>query len=137
MGEIERIIPVLVYHDIPAAHDFLVRAFGFEPGGVDRAPDGTPVHAEVRAGTQAIWLHRVTDEHRMANPAAAPSSNGMAVMVSDVDAHFRHAREAGASIESEPADMPYGQREYGARDPEGHRWWFATPLAATIESSDP
>ena len=24
----------------------------------------------------------------------------------------------------------YGQREYGARDPEGHRWWFATPVSA-------
>jgi hypothetical protein len=24
--------------------------------------------------------------------------------------------------------MPYGQREYGARDLEGHRWWFASPL---------
>jgi hypothetical protein len=25
--------------------------------------------------------------------------------------------------------MPYGQREYGLTDPEGHRWWFATPLS--------
>jgi uncharacterized glyoxalase superfamily protein PhnB len=30
----ERIIPVLVYEDIPAAHDFLVKAFGFQSGGV-------------------------------------------------------------------------------------------------------
>jgi uncharacterized glyoxalase superfamily protein PhnB len=31
-------------------------------------------------------------------------------------------------VESELQDQPYGQREYGARDPEGHRWWFASPL---------
>ncbi|HEX8244395.1 MAG TPA: VOC family protein [Longimicrobium sp.] len=131
MSEIEGITPVLVYQDIAAAHDFLVAAFGFEPGGVDRDGDGKAVHAEVRAGGQAVWLHRVTDEHRMASARLAPSSNGLVVHVADVDAHFRRAREHGAEIESEPRDMPYGQREYGARDPEGHRWWFATRLAVT------
>lgn len=30
----------------------------------------------------------------------------------------------------QPVDQPYGQREYGARDLEGHRWWFASPLKA-------
>ena len=70
----------------------------------------------------------------MASAVSAPSSNGLVMMVADVDVHFRRARERGARIESEPADMPYGQREYGARDPEGHRWWFATPLAATVSN---
>ena len=46
----------------------------------------------------------------------------------DVDAHYAKARERAASVESEPKDQPYGQREYGARDPEGHRWWFDSPL---------
>lgn len=138
MSMIERVVPVLVYADIQAAHDFLVDAFGFTSGGVDRDAAGTAVHAEVRAGSQAVWLHRVTDEHRMAAFATAPSSNGLVVMVRDVDAHFRRAREHGAHVESEPGDMPYGQREYGARDPEGHRWWFATPLAsASTQRNDP
>jgi uncharacterized glyoxalase superfamily protein PhnB len=59
MPQIERIIPLLTYRDLAAAHDFLVRAFGFTSGGVHRSPDG---------------------------------------------------------------EAPYGLREYGARDPEGHRW---------------
>lgn len=129
MSEIEGITPVLVYQDIAAAHEFLVAAFGFEPGAVDRDGDGNPVHGEVRAGGQAIWLHRAADEHRMASARSAASSNGLVVHVADVDAHFRRAREHGAEIDYEPADMPYGQREYGARDPEGHRWWFAARLA--------
>lgn len=133
---IEAIIPVLVYEDIEAAHDFLVAAFGFESGGIDRAPDGTVVHAEVRAAGQAIWLHRVAAEHRMATPAAAPSANGIVVRVADVDAHFRRASAAGAAIDAAPADQFYGQREYGARDPEGHRWWFATPLAAAVSGAE-
>jgi len=38
------------------------------------------------------------------------------------------AETFGAKIDSEPTDQPYGQREYGVRDAEGHRWWFASPL---------
>jgi len=47
--------------------------------------------------------------------------------VDDVDAHCRRARAAGASIESEPEDKEWGHRMYAASDPEGHRWYFATP----------
>ena len=36
MSNFERIIPVLTYQDIAAAHDFLVNAFGFSGGGVSR-----------------------------------------------------------------------------------------------------
>ena len=50
------------------------------------------------------------------------------IQVDDVDAHYERARSAGAHFDSAPSDQPYGQREYGARDPEGHRWWFMMPL---------
>ena len=39
-------------------------------------------------------------------------------------------RAAGARIDSAPIDQPYGQREYAARDPEGHRWWFMSPVSS-------
>ena len=124
----DRVIPLLVYRDIQAAHDFLVNAFGFESGGVDRAADGQVVHAEVRVGNAPLWLHRVTAEHALDSPATVGVAGaGLVVHVSDVDQHFARARGAGAQIDSEPTDQPYGQREYGARDLEGHRWWFATP----------
>ena len=57
-------------------------------------------------------------------------SGGLVVHVKDVDAHYKHARDAGAPIDSEPTDQEYGQREYGVRDPEGHRWWLARTLQA-------
>jgi hypothetical protein len=38
-----RVIPLLVYDDIPAAHDFLVEAFGVTSGGVVRDGTGTAV----------------------------------------------------------------------------------------------
>jgi len=127
--KIERMIPILVYEDIPAAHDFLVKTFGFKSGGVFRDDQGKAVHAEVRAGHLAIWLHRVAPELKLASPQSLPAaSSGLVIYVEDVDAHCKRTRAHGASLESEPRDMPYGHREYGVRDPEGHRWWFATPL---------
>lgn len=130
MTDPQPITPVLVYDDIQAAHDFLVEAFGMGAGSVDRDADGEPVHGEVRVGDAAIWLHRVTAGHELsAASALSAASGGLAVVVDDVDAHHEHARAAGARIDSEPTDQPYGRREYGARDPEGHRWWFGTPNA--------
>jgi MerR family transcriptional regulator, thiopeptide resistance regulator len=123
------VIPVLVYEDIEAAHDFLVEVFGFASGGLHRLEDGTVVHAEVRLGDEPIWLHRVTAEHEMASPkGAAESHGGLTVIVDDVDAHFARSSAAGAQIDSVPADRDYGLREYGARDPENHRWWFSSPV---------
>jgi MerR family transcriptional regulator, thiopeptide resistance regulator len=129
MSAVQRTIPLLVYDDIEAAHDFLVDVFGFRPGGVQRDGEGLVVHGEVTAGDVVLWLHRVSPEHEMASPSTMDAqSGGLVVHVEDVDAHYKHARDAGARIDSEPTDQEYGQREYGVRDPEGHRWWFATPL---------
>ncbi len=123
------VIPVLVYEDIEAAHDFLVATFGFTSGGLHRDGDGTVVHGEVRAGDAPIWLHAVTAEHEMASPRGATVSHtGLEVIVPDVDAHYARAKAAGARIDREPTDQDYGLREYGARDPENHRWWFSSPL---------
>jgi MerR family transcriptional regulator, thiopeptide resistance regulator len=123
------VTPILVYEDIEAGHDYLVEVFGFTSGGLHRDDDGTVVHAEVRHGDAAIWLHAVTEEHEMASPrGAAASHGGLSVIVPDVDAHYAHSVAAGARIDREPTDQDYGLREYGSRDPENHRWWFSTPM---------
>jgi uncharacterized glyoxalase superfamily protein PhnB len=129
MASVSRVIPIIVCEDIAATHDFLVAAFGFEPGEVQRDDDGRVVHGEVRGRDSVIWLHAVSPAQELASPRTSPqASGGIVAHVDDVDAHFAHARAAGAMIDSEPIDQEYGQREYGARDPEGHLWWFATPI---------
>ncbi len=70
------IIPVLVYADIQAAHDFLVDAFGFSAGQVDRDANGNVVHGEVHVSGSPIWLHRVTAEHELAAARDAAESGG-------------------------------------------------------------
>ncbi len=126
----QRTISLLVYDDIEAVHEFLVSAFDLQAGRLERGEDGQVVHGEVHAGDEVIWLHRVTAEHELASPQSlSAASGGVVVMVDDVDAHHAHARGAGAQIDYEPTDQPYGLREYAARDPEGGRWFFETPLS--------
>jgi uncharacterized glyoxalase superfamily protein PhnB len=50
------------------------------------------------------------------------------VHVDDVDKVYEQAKAAGTEFDGEPADQAYGVRSFGARDPEGHQWWFAQPL---------
>jgi uncharacterized glyoxalase superfamily protein PhnB len=127
------IIPVLACSDIVAEHDFLVNVCGFASGGVDRTPGGMVVHGEVRLGERRIWLHRETPG--LAAPrGSGAAGGGLVVQVDDVDAHCARARAAGATITTEPADQPYGQREYELKDPDGHSWWFATATAAPAKA---
>jgi MerR family transcriptional regulator, thiopeptide resistance regulator len=122
------ILPVLACSDIASEHDFLVRVLGFASGGLERAPDGTVVHGEVRVGQRRIWLHLTSETAKLATPTTlGAAAGGIVVHVKDVDAHFEAAKRAGATILREPMDQPYGQREYEVRDPDGHSWWIATP----------
>jgi MerR family transcriptional regulator, thiopeptide resistance regulator len=130
MPNSQRITPLLVYEDIEAGQDFLVSAFGLRAGRLDRDDQGRVMHGEVHVGDDVVWLHRVAAEHGLASPRSQDaSSGGLVVDVDDVDSHYEHARAVGASIDHLPVDQPYGRREYEARDLEGHRWWFGTPLS--------
>ena len=125
------VVPVVPYDDIQAAHDFLIRALGFVSGGVVEDAAGQVIHGEVRAGDCRIWLHAATQG--LTTPRRCGSTTGgIVIHVIDVDTHFAHAKGEGATITSERKDKDYGQREYGVRDPEGHNWWFATPIAPPV-----
>ena len=131
---IDRRIAILVYDDIEGAFEYLVRVFGFGPGEITRDGDGNVVHGSIQAGDGEFWLHRVSPEFGLGTPRQLGGASGsMAVLVDDVDEHFRHARSEGADVRYEPMDQPYGYREYGAVDPEGHLWSFMKPLDEAVE----
>ncbi|MCH9687078.1 MAG: VOC family protein [Deltaproteobacteria bacterium] len=118
---------MLCYQEAPAAIDFLCRAFGFEEAYRMTMDDGRVGHAELRHHDNAIMVASVWPDLGLASPQDLPAvPNQIQCFVDDVDAHYRHAREAGATIAAEPADQFYGARIYRAVDLEGHRWIFAT-----------
>ena len=126
---VQRRISILVYSDLQVAFDFLERVFGLGPGELTGDGQGNLVHGELQAGDGVVWLHPEAPEFELLSPRSlGGASASMAVMVDDVDAHYRHTLEQGATVDYEPVDQPYGYREYSARDSEGHLWSFMKPL---------
>ena len=122
-------LTLLVYDDIEAVHDHLVAVFGFGPGTITRDDSGRVVHGELHVGDGVIWMHPPSAEFKLVSPASlGVSTHCMAVMVDDVDRHHERSVAAGAAVVYPPKDMPYGFREYGARDLEGGLWSFMTPM---------
>jgi uncharacterized glyoxalase superfamily protein PhnB len=60
---------------------------------------------------------------------AARSTHSVLVRVEDADEHHARARAAGAAITSPPTTFPFGERQYSAQDPFGHRWTFSQSVA--------
>jgi uncharacterized glyoxalase superfamily protein PhnB len=122
------ITPYMLYADVAAALEFLQRAFGFEEVLRYTGAQGYVNHAEMRLGDDVIYMGDPGDEYR--NPAALGAATVMIGVhgVEDVDALCERARGAGAEITEEPADQEYGERRFGATDPEGHKWFFSQPI---------
>ncbi len=124
----QTITPYLLYSSCEDAIDFLSRAFGFEEQLRFVGDEGYVNHAEMRLGDGVIFLGDPGDDYR--NPKRLGQETvDLYVHVDDVDAHYERAKAAGAEIVEEPQDQPYGDRRYGAVDQEGHRWFFAQPVA--------
>lgn len=124
---VRHVLALLPFPDLEEAQRRLVEMFGFEAGSIERDADGVAVHASVLAGTGFVHLHPLM--HDVAPPGRDGIASAIVVAaVSDVDVHAAHAQAHGARITYGPADMPYGLREYGARDHAGHPWTFQSPL---------
>ena len=123
----QTVTPYLLYEDAGAALDWLAKAFGFREKERVEGPDGAVAHAEMDVGDgSSVFLGGPGGDYR--NPKAVGLTSLVYVYVEDVDVHHARAAAAGAEIAEEPHDEPYGERRYAAEDPEGHRWYFATPL---------
>lgn len=119
-----RITPYLLYEDVDTAVDWLVATFGFIERYRMAGPDGKALHAEVGMGDGVVMMGNPGPGYQ--NPSQLGGATQLVyVYVDDVNAHFEVARAAGARIMSELADQFYGDRTYGAEDPEGHQWSFA------------
>lgn len=132
-----RISTSIWYEDAHAAIDWLCKAFGFEVRLKVEGDSGAIVHSELSFGDGLVMVGSVKpDKFAFAKtPAQVGGANtqNMMVFVDDVEAHFKHARAAGAVIIKEPETHDYGadywaDRTYECRDIGGHHWWFTQRL---------
>ncbi len=103
---------------------WLTTAFGLRERMRLPGPDGRITHAEMELADGVVMMGHPGPDFK--NPKRLGQvTQSLYIYVDDVDKHFGHARMAGAKILEEPKDQFYGDRRYGAEDPEGHHWYFA------------
>jgi uncharacterized glyoxalase superfamily protein PhnB len=127
------VVPILVYEDVEASIAFLVRAFGCAERIRAQGPDGRVNHAQLRIGTGDVMIGRHGGPFGPPNPDKA--THIVHVTVVDVDQHWHRAQQSGATILQPPHDMPFGERQYTARDPGGHWWTFSQHIADVAPAS--
>jgi len=112
--------PYLVVDGADKVITFMKEAFGakavVEP--VTR-PDGKIMHAEYKIGDSVIMISDASER-------AKAASTTLYLYVPNVDAVYQKALKAGATSMMEPANMFYGDRSGGVKDPAGNQWHIGT-----------
>ena len=117
------VVPVLIYPDVRKAVAWLTDAFGF----VERIQIGKDHRSQMSVGDGGAVIVGDVRSDRVP-PRPGESTHSVRVRVADANAHCARARDRGAVVQMEPTDFEYGEREYEAADPWGHRWTFAETL---------
>jgi PhnB protein len=115
------VTPYLIVERASELIDFLQAAFNAQEVHQMTGADGRIVHAEVKIGDSIVMVSDASAEWR-----AMPSA--LHLFVTDTDAMYQAALQAGATSLMEPADQFYGDRSAGVEDFCGNRWWLATHI---------
>ncbi|MGQ0698318.1 MAG: VOC family protein [Panacagrimonas sp.] len=115
------VAPYLIVDGAARTIDFLVAVFGAERLRRYPGDDGKLAHAEVRIDDTVVML----SDSAQGWPVVASHVH---VYVSDVNATYRLALEAGATPVQEPVRKGDEDKRGGFRDPGGTTWWIATRL---------
>lgn len=125
------IIPGHRYRNAKAAIEWLTTVFGFERHAVYEAEDGSIMHAELTLGSGMIMLgSEKNDEYQRSFKSPKDlgeiETRSVYIVVENVDAVYERAIAAAGNITRPLQETPYGSREFGVKDPEGHSWGVGT-----------
>lgn len=125
--------PMLTVSDGASAIDFYVKAFDAEELGRVPGPDGKKLfHAALRINGALVMLNddfpEMNDGKSVTPEALGGSPVTIHLTVSDVDAKFQKAIDAGATVVMPLDDMFWGDRYGELRDPFGHLWSMGQPV---------
>jgi uncharacterized glyoxalase superfamily protein PhnB len=122
------VTPGLVVNDGARAIEFYKKAFGAEELSRMTGPGGKGVmHAEIRIGNSTLFLGDESPEMGAVSPTTLKGTPvSLHLYVEDVDAAFKRATAAGATVKMPVTDMFWGDRYGKVTDPFGHTWGLAT-----------
>lgn len=126
------VAPHLTVDGAAAAIDFYRRAFGAEEVSRITGPDGKKVmHASVLINGGLVMLNDDFPEFADGKASTPTAFGGSPVTIHlnlpDVDAVWKQAVEAGATVTMPLEDQFWGDRYGQLTDPFGHLWSLATP----------
>ena len=124
--------PHLVVDDAAAAIDFYVKAFDAVEYGRVPGPDGRLIHAALNVNGSMVLLNDDFPEHSGGKSMTPRALGGTPVTihltVTDVDARYQKAVDAGATVIAPLEDQFWGDRYGVVRDPFGHQWSLGQPV---------
>jgi PhnB protein len=116
-----QVFPYLFVSDAAAYIGFLITGLDGTEVGRTETPDGTIANVQIRFGDTTIMISEASE-------AYPPSRSAMYLYVEDAEHSMKQAVSAGAVQEMEVADMSYGDRQGGVKDPAGNIWWITERL---------
>ena len=127
------VLPHLVVDDAAAAIDFYVKAFGATELGRVPGPDGRRlIHAALGINGSTVMLNDDFPEYNDGKSTTPKALGGTPVTihltVTDVEASFAKAVDAGAEVVMPLEDQFWGDRYGMVRDPFGHQWSLGQPV---------
>ena len=124
--------PHLIVDNAAAAIDFYVKAFDAVEYGRVPGPDGKLIHAALNINGFPVMLNddfpEMTEGKSMTPTALGGTPVTIHLTVTDVDAKFQQAIDAGATVLAPLEDQFWGDRYGVVRDPFGHHWSLGQPM---------
>lgn len=124
--------PHLIVSNAAAAIDFYVKAFDAVEYGRVPGPDGKLIHAALNINGFPVMLNddfpEMTEGKSMTPTALGGTPVTIHLTVTDVDAKFQQAVDAGATVLAPLEDQFWGDRYGVLRDPFGHHWSLGQPV---------
>ena len=124
--------PHLIVDNAAAAIDFYVKAFDAVEYGRVPGPDGKLIHAALNINGFPVMLNddfpEMTEGKSMTPTALGGTPMTIHLTVTDVDAKFQQAIDAGATVLAPLEDQFWGDRYGVVRDPFGHHWSLGQPV---------
>ncbi len=118
----------LVVPNAREALEFYRQAFGAETRLCIAGPDGqSTMHAEMKLGDSTVMLSDENPQWGLKSPKTlGGSAASLFLYVSDADALFEQAVQAGCTAVTPMHDMFWGDRFGQVTDPYGYVWSLAT-----------
>jgi len=122
-------IPYLVIKNAAEAITFYQKVFGADVVIRLDAPDGKPMHAELKVGPASFMLTEERPEYGALSPLTIGGSASTSTLyVPDVDTVVAGALASGAQSLMPVQDQFWGDRSGCFTDPFGHKWMVSTHL---------